>query len=92
MTDRVISVGVSRLFRLIERVTEGALNPQDRVSVYRIEQAVQDKLTKKWRWHPLASADEWYEAHGALHQFQADYGDQLEARQQSFRSDRYAGS
>lgn len=90
MTDRVVSVGVSRLFRLVERVTEGALDPSDRHTGYRIEQAVRDQLTKKWKWVPLAFADDIGEAHGALHQMQADLGDQMKARQQSFSTQRFS--
>lgn len=79
---RTVSVGVSRLFRLIELDTGG----------YRVEQALRDPLTNKWTWRPLALATEWNEAHGALHQFQADFGDRLERIQRSgFNASRYTG-
>jgi hypothetical protein len=65
---RVISVGVSRVFRIVE-LDDGRL---------RIEQAV--KALKKWDWKPLALVDglgRWGEAHGAMHQMQADFGDRM---------------
>lgn len=77
--DRVVSVGVSRLFRLVALAVGG----------YRVEQATRG-VDKKWKWVPLALSTDWSEGHGCLHQMQGDYGDAIAARQQSFRSDRYA--
>jgi hypothetical protein len=79
--DRTVSVGVSRLFRLLELAAGG----------YRVEQAVRDPLTRKWAWKPLALVTEWNEAHGALHQMQADFGDRLERVQnRGFNASRFA--
>lgn len=77
--QRTISVGLSRLFRLVE--VHG-----DAGTVYRVEQAV--KELKKWKWVPLATATRWNEAHGALHQMQADFTDRMIERQGSFRGDK----
>lgn len=82
---RTISVGVSRLFRLVE--VDGTVDKEKKH--FRVEQAVRDPLTKKWEWRPLAMATEWSEAHGALHQMQADCMDQLRVRKGGFRVDRY---
>lgn len=81
---RTISVGLSRLFRLVE-VTQADDDPKP---VYRIEQGVKDPLTKKWGWKPLATATQWGEAHGAMHQMQADFLDIMIERQGSFRGDK----
>jgi hypothetical protein len=80
MTARTVSVGLSRLFRLVE-LEPGKL---------RVEQAVKDPLTKKWDWKPLAFATQWGEAHGALHQMQADFMDKMIERQGSFNAERYS--
>lgn len=60
---RVVSIGLSRRFRLVE--VDGPL--------YRVEQAVQSPLTTKWEWRPLATTPNWGEGHGALHQMQDDW-------------------
>lgn len=71
---RTVSVGLSRLFRLIEVEGTG----------YRVEQAV--KKLGKWEWTPLAFATTWGEGHGALHQMQADWANKMNAAQESFQA------
>lgn len=82
---RTVSVGLSRLFRLVETDKGG----------YRIEQAVKRPRVvggkAEWQWVPLAFATQWGEAHGALHQMQADFMDRMIERQGSFRGDRQIG-
>jgi hypothetical protein len=75
---RIVSVGISRLFRLKELDGSG----------FRIEQAQRDPLTNAWRWTALAFATEWNEAHGAMHQMQAEMLDEMQRRQGSFNADR----
>lgn len=81
-TDRTIAVGISRLFRIVE--IDGTIPADYEPNLtYRIEQAVRDPLTRKWKWHPRASASgrgAWMEAHGALHAMQASFLDKLQAR------------
>ena len=70
--ERVVSVGVSQLLRLVETPTG-----------FRVEQAVQEiacDSSKRWAWRPLAFATEWNEAHGALHQMQDDLWVQMKTR------------
>lgn len=76
---RTVSVGISRLFRLVE--IDGTI-PVDYTPnlIYRVEQAVRNALTKKWEWKPLASTPDWHEGHGALHQMQADLWDRVKER------------
>ena len=104
---RVLSVGVSRLFRLVEV-------ERNEVMCYRVEQAVKRPVelvttghsimtgdvrvptpkptrTHRWEWVPLAFATQWLEAHGALHQYQADFVDKMIERQGSFRGDKTHG-
>ncbi len=77
--ERTISVGVSRLFRLVE--IDGTIPAGHGPNlIYRVEQAVRDALTKKWKWVPLASTPDWHEGHGALHQMQADLWDRMKER------------
>lgn len=77
---RVVSVGVSRVFRLVE-LDDGRL---------RVEQAI--TVINRWKWTPLALVDglqRWGEAHGALHQMQADFGDKmLHAQSQARRMEK----
>jgi hypothetical protein len=82
---RVVSVGLTRLFRVTE--------VGDEKVGYRIEQAVKEPSPlgagkKRWAWTPLAFATTWGEAHGAMHQMQADWTDRMIERQGSFRGDK----
>lgn len=87
MASRTISVGLSRLFRLVE--IDGTIPADYEPNLgYRIEQAHKDSLTKKWKWTPLAFANTWGEAHGALHQMQADFVDKMIERQGTFNGNR----
>jgi hypothetical protein len=86
--QRTISVGTSRLFRLVETRHETGDGETMARTTYRVEQAVKDTLTGKWGWRPLATATQWGEAHGAMHQMQADFLDKMIERQGSFRADK----
>lgn len=83
MPSRTISVGISRLFRIVE--VDGTIAGDYEPNLtYRIEQAVRSALTRKWEWHARASASgrgAWMEAHGALHAMQAALMDKMRARQ-----------
>jgi hypothetical protein len=71
---RVISVGVSRVFQILELDTPNS---------YRIEQALQ--VGQKWEWRPLALCNNWNEAHGAMHAVQAEFGDEMLKRESLMR-------
>lgn len=87
---RLVSVGVSRLFRLVE--VDGTIPADYAPNLrYYVEQAVKDPLTKKWAWHPRAMAHgphAWREAHEALHALQAELLDEMQRRRGSFNAER----
>ncbi len=93
MSAAVVSVGISRLFRVVRVEAEGSGDYMPN-KVYRIEQAHKDSLTKKWKWKVLATAagrEAHNEAIACLHQMQAEFLDEMQKRQGSFKVERYSG-